>query len=153
MKWGGRKQPTPSNTWTANYMRSHSTSKHSKYPNSPPKTLYNSGQIRQRLMTRDEAMNIENRKLNKPKPPKELESSLKDIKISYDDFINSAQEPGKAKQYNPKTGTILRKIYHSKRKKKTTEKQHQQYKNHPKQTQPTQPYNQKPQKKPYTSTP
>ena len=87
-----------------------------KIPELTTETLYNSGLIRQGLMTRNEAMNIENEKLNNPKPPEELSSFLKDIKMSYDDFVGFAQELGKAKQFNPKMGTMLRRIYHRRRK-------------------------------------
>ncbi|MCD4843036.1 MAG: hypothetical protein K8R25_00950 [Methanosarcinales archaeon] len=86
-----------------------------RIPKITTETLYNSGLIRQGLITRDEAMEIENEKINNPNTPIELEFFLKEISMEYDDFVNYVKL-GNPAQYEPKMGKILMEVYHKKRK-------------------------------------
>lgn len=86
-----------------------------KLPGVTTGTLYNSGLIRQGIMTREEAMKIEDEKLKNPQKPHILDSFLKEIKMNETEFTANAKEIGKPEKYKPKLGVLLRKIYHKKR--------------------------------------
>jgi len=73
-----------------------------KFPQLTIDTLYNCSMIRQGLMTRDEALKNDEEKLSAREIPGGLKYFLKEIKMSYDDFIGYTKEVGKAQQFYSK---------------------------------------------------
>jgi hypothetical protein len=78
-------------------------------------TFHRSALIRQGIITRDEALKLEEEELNEKKPPKELLSFLKDSSISLDNYKIFVKEADKTK-FEPKFQKIIRDIYHRLRK-------------------------------------
>ena len=78
-------------------------------------TFYRSGLIRQGLLSRDEALKMEEEELNENKAPEELNKFLADNTINYQDYIHYVKDSIKS-QYEPKIQKISRNIYHKFRK-------------------------------------
>ena len=73
-------------------------------------TLYNSGLIRQGIMTRDEAIRIEELNLQNNKPPRALNSFLQMCSISHDQFMEYLNNT-ESQKYTPFFEKIATNIY------------------------------------------
>lgn len=78
-------------------------------------TFRNSGLIRQGLMTREEALRIEEEELKESTPPNELFDFLKDNNIDYQDYLNIVKTSDNS-SFEPRLQKLAREIYHKFRK-------------------------------------
>jgi hypothetical protein len=84
-------------------------------PGIGPETCRNSALIRQRILKRQDAMEIESRSGTNLEPPKELDYFLKQTDMTYAEFKNYATTRN-GKQYEPRLQKTLRRIYYKLRK-------------------------------------
>jgi hypothetical protein len=78
-------------------------------------TFYNSGLIRQGLITRQEALEREESELKKKDPPPELLKFLAKGNLGYDDYVKTVINSDKSR-YEPVIQKLARDIYHKMRK-------------------------------------
>ncbi len=74
-------------------------------------TFYNSGLIRQGLMTREEALEREESGLKKKDPPPELLKFLSESNMGYDEYVKTVNTSDKSR-YEPVIQKLARDIYH-----------------------------------------
>lgn len=86
-----------------------------KIPNITRHTFRNSALIRQGLLSREEALRIEEQELKNHHIPPELIKFLDENSISYDDYVNIAKNSDKSR-FESKFQKVIRSIYHSLRK-------------------------------------
>lgn len=82
-----------------------------RFPELSTVTLYHSNLIRLALMSRDDALNIEKSIRGKTKEPEILESFLKQIRMSKEEFIASVKDWRLTDRYRNKTDIKIRKAY------------------------------------------
>jgi tRNA(Ile)-lysidine synthase TilS/MesJ len=78
-------------------------------------TFHRSGLIRQGLMSREEALKMEEAELQKKDPPTELLKFLDENKMSYEEYKNAVLNSNKS-HYEPKFQKLAREVYHRFRK-------------------------------------
>jgi hypothetical protein len=78
-------------------------------------TFHRSGLIRQGILTREEAMRLEEADLAKTDPPAELNRFLQENDLDINEYFRYVRESGRAK-YESKSQNIVRNIYHMFRK-------------------------------------
>lgn len=76
-----------------------------------PHTLHNSGLIRQGLMARKEALDIEEAYQKENRPPDELAPLLKDFGFDFNSFVHTVKKSNPSK-YIPGFEKFFRKLYH-----------------------------------------
>lgn len=84
-------------------------------PGITSETLRNSALIRQGIMTREEALRIENEKLAQPPEPPELQIFLQETDLTKERFADLVRR-GDASQFESQFQKMIRKIYHHYRK-------------------------------------
>ncbi|MDD5195494.1 MAG: hypothetical protein PHQ96_07485 [Candidatus Omnitrophica bacterium] len=82
-----------------------------KFPDLTPTTLYHSGLIRLGEMTRDEAMEIETKKLENRQTPIMLDSFLKEIDMKRDEFESYVKDWRKINKFRDKKINFIRRMY------------------------------------------
>ena len=82
-----------------------------RIPNITKNTFYYSGQIRQGLMSREEALKKEEAELSALTPPDELIKFLNDNSIDFENYKDVVIHVNKA-QFEPKAQKMARNIYH-----------------------------------------
>ncbi len=83
-----------------------------KFPELTKKTAFLAGQVRFGEMERDEALKIENKELSEKKKPAILDSFLKELDMSEDEFIFYASKWKNVDKYRNKTRNSLVSLYH-----------------------------------------
>jgi len=83
-----------------------------KFPELTSKTAFLAGQVRFGGMAREEALEIENSELIENKKPKILDSFLKEIGMSENEFESNVRDWEKAGKFSDKTMGVARSIYH-----------------------------------------
>ena len=78
-------------------------------------TFHRSGLIRQGILTRDEALRMEDKESGENSPPDELFKYLKDSEITSDEYNRAVLTSDKSK-YEPKYQNLARQLYHRFRK-------------------------------------
>lgn len=78
-------------------------------------TFHRSGLIRQGLLSREKALEEEERDLTNNAPPKELMVFLKGNNISFDDYLSSVKKANNSK-FEPKVQKLARTVYYKLRK-------------------------------------
>lgn len=86
-----------------------------RIPNITKYTFYNSGLIRQGLLTRESALLNENNEMIRNAPPSELYTFLSAINMTYEQYKDAVIEADKSK-FEPKIQKKAREIYHRFRK-------------------------------------
>jgi len=83
-----------------------------KFPELTKKTAFLAGQVRFNEMSREEALEIENKELFEGKKPKVLEHFLDEINMSEDEFEFHAKDWKRVDKFRSKTRNYLVSLYH-----------------------------------------
>jgi len=86
-----------------------------KVPNITKSTFHNSGLIRQGILTKEEALNIEAKDSADSSIPKDLASFLQETGITYDEYVNYVKSSDN-KRFENRFEKLARDIYHRLRK-------------------------------------